>query len=31
MDMMPFEPMPTPQQKHRGRFMSWLAASVAGR
>ncbi|MEW5323546.1 trypsin-like peptidase domain-containing protein [Geobacillus thermoleovorans] len=30
MDMMPFEPMPTPQPKRRGRFMSWLAASVAG-
>ncbi|ADU92842.1 S1C family serine protease [Geobacillus sp. Y412MC52] len=30
MDMMPFEPTPTPQPKRRGRFVSWLAASVAG-
>ncbi|MEB3751978.1 trypsin-like peptidase domain-containing protein [Geobacillus sp. FSL W8-0032] len=30
MDMMPFEPTPTPQPKRRGRFISWLAASVAG-
>ncbi|ALA70720.1 peptidase S1 [Geobacillus stearothermophilus 10] len=30
MDMMPFEPTPTPQPKRRGRFLSWLAASVAG-
>ncbi|QCK81729.1 PDZ domain-containing protein [Geobacillus kaustophilus NBRC 102445] len=30
MDMMPFEPTPTPEPKRRGRFVSWLAASVAG-
>ncbi|AMQ22340.1 S1C family serine protease [Geobacillus sp. JS12] len=30
MDMMPFEPTPTPQPKRRGRFVSWLAASMAG-
>ncbi|WPZ18698.1 trypsin-like peptidase domain-containing protein [Geobacillus subterraneus] len=30
MDMMPFEPTPTPESKRRGRFVSWLAASVAG-
>ncbi|KJE25793.1 PDZ domain protein [Geobacillus kaustophilus] len=30
MNMMPFEPTPTPQPKCRGRFVSWLAASIAG-
>ncbi|MGG3006429.1 S1C family serine protease [Geobacillus stearothermophilus] len=30
MDMMPFEPTPTPEPKRRGRFVSWLAASMAG-
>lgn len=30
MDMMTFEPTPPPQPKRRGRFVSWLAASVAG-
>ncbi|MED0664409.1 S1C family serine protease [Geobacillus thermodenitrificans] len=30
MDMMTFEPTPPPQPKRRGRFVSWMAASVAG-